>query len=234
MTAETPQTRPGAAPAAPPSVRVWDLPVRVFHWSLVALVAFQWWSGEEGEMDWHTTGGLVVLGLLVFRLLWGFVGGRHARFADFVAGPRRILDYARRMRRGEAGFVPGHNPLGGWMILALLAVLLFQAGTGLFANDDIFTEGPLFHLVSKETSDTLTGLHEASFNLLLALVVVHVAAVIFYRVAKRENLVRAMITGRKPLPPGVTPPASDRGRPVAFVVTAALAALIVWALVTQL
>lgn len=175
---------------------VWDLPVRLFHWALVGLVAFQAFSGLWGgpaEMVWHGRAGYAIFTLVVFRLAWGIVGGRHARFSDFVRGPGAVIRYLR----SGTGSSSGHNPLGALSVIAMLAVLLVQAGTGLFANDDILFDGPLMHLVGKELSDTLTGYHYLSSRALLALVVLHFAAIAFYRL-RGENLVTPMITGQKP------------------------------------
>lgn len=189
-------------------VEVWDLPVRVFHWALAGLIAFSWWSGEEGglTLQYHQWSGYAVLALVLFRLIWGFVGGEYARFATFVRGPRAVLAAARRLFDARPLDDVGHNPVGGWMVVALLVCLLVQTGTGLFANDDILTEGPLYKWVSKDTSDFLTGVHETNFLVLGALVAVHVLAIVWHRVRKGESLAPAMITGRKPVPPGTPAP----------------------------
>jgi len=195
--------------APPPQVRVWDLPVRVFHWVLVLLLGFSWYTGKSGgldEMTWHMWSGYAVLALVLFRVSWGLVGSTTARFSNFLYGPRAAASYAADLVRRQSPRYLGHTPLGGWMAAVLLLILLVQTGTGLFANDDIFIEGPLFSWVAKETSDWLTTIHKWNFELLLVLVGVHVAAVLYYAVALRENLVKAMFTGRKRLPAGVTDP----------------------------
>ncbi|MGD8243302.1 MAG: cytochrome b/b6 domain-containing protein [Desulfobacterales bacterium] len=180
-------------------VLVWDLPTRLFHWFLVGLVVLTVATGKIGgnAMTYHLWGGFAILALVLFRVLWGLVGGRHARFRDFVQGPRAVMAYASSLFGRDAQRCLGHNPLGGWSILALLLVLLIQAATGLFANDDILTEGPLAVQVSKAASDTLTRVHRLNQNALLILVAIHVAAVFFYLVGKRENLIIPMVTGRK-------------------------------------
>ena len=192
------------SPSKPASQRVWDLPVRLFHWVLVALITVSFVTAQVGgnAMVWHERSGLTVLALVLFRLLWGFAGATHARFASFVRGPRAALAYAAALLRGETPFFPGHNPLGGWMVLLLLASLLVQAGTGLFANDDIMIEGPFARYVSKETSDLLTAVHHYNFSVLATLIALHVAAALFYLFVRRENLILPMITGRKQLPAG--------------------------------
>lgn len=183
-------------------VRVWDLPVRLFHWLLVLLIVASFATAQIGgnAMQYHEWSGLSILTLVLFRLAWGLAGGTYARFASFVRGPGAVVRYAIALMRGQPAFHAGHNPLGGWMILLLLASLLVQAGTGLFANDDIMIEGPLAAQVSKETSDLLTRIHHLNFNVLGTLVVLHVAAALYYLVGRRDNLIVPMITGRKHAP----------------------------------
>lgn len=177
-------------------ILVWDLPVRVFHWALVALVTTSWITAETGLTTIHSWSGYGVLGLVVFRLVWGLVGSEHARFGDFLSRPAAAWSYLKNMLGGANPHYDGHNPAGGWMVMALLAVLLLQVGTGLFATDEILFDGPFAPLVGGDWSEWLTEIHEASFNLLLALVVVHVAAVGLHELFG-ERLVRAMIDGRK-------------------------------------
>jgi len=189
-------------PEASRTVKVWDLPTRLFHWTLVGLMIVQWWTAENsGTMDYHVWGGYTVLVLVLFRLIWGFVGSETARFGDFLRGPGAALAYVKALIRGETPLYRGHNPMGGWSIMLMLILLLVQVGTGLFANDDILIEGPLYSWVSKDTSDWLTGIHRFNFNLLLAVIAIHVAAVLFYLLVKRENLIHPMLSGRKRLPP---------------------------------
>jgi cytochrome b len=180
-------------------VYVWDLPTRLFHWTLLLLIGFQWASAEIGGnlMDYHLLGGYAILALLLFRVLWGFVGSHYSRFVTFLSGIPATLGYLKSMKNGTAERHLGHNPLGGWMILALLALIGALGITGLFANDDVVTEGPLMHFISKEASDLLTAVHHVGFNILLALVALHVIAVYAHLVFKRENLIRPMFTGRK-------------------------------------
>jgi len=185
-------------------IPVLDLPVRLFHWSLVVLLVISWTTAEIGgnAMTYHLWSGYTILTLILFRLLWGFWGSTHARFNDFVRGPRVAIRYARALLQGETPLYPGHNPLGGWMVILLLLVLLVQVGTGLFANDDIAVEGPLYPCVSKAGSDFLTRIHKLNFDILLILISLHVLAILFYLVAKHENLIVPMLTGRKWLEPG--------------------------------
>jgi len=185
----------------PESVQVWDLPTRLFHWSLLAMIVASWWTAtEDGDIDWHMRCGYAVLVLLLFRLIWGVLGSTTARFASFVASPRSVLEYLSSTRKNDESHMIGHNPAGGWMVLALLAMLLAISVSGLFANDDIMSEGPLAHHISKGMSDLATAWHEHGFHALLALVALHVAAIVFYLVVKKEKLVRPMLTGVKRLP----------------------------------
>lgn len=178
-------------------IRVWDLPTRLFHWALVALFGFMWYSGKTGGtvLDIHIKAGLALATLLLFRLLWGFVGSETARFSHFLKGPHAIKNYLAGQPHRP---VVGHNPLGGWMVALMLLVLCFQVASGLFSSDvdSFLVNGPLAHTISSDQSEAITGWHAFSFNLLLVLAGVHLSAIIAYRVFKKQNLVRAMITGR--------------------------------------
>ena len=189
------------------SIKIWDLPTRLFHWSLVILFGISWASAElsDNAFNIHMYSGYAILSLVLFRLLWGVFGSTTARFATFVRGLRPTIAYARTLLQTNPGNQIGHNPLGGWMVLLMAGFLLFQAGTGLFANDDVINEGPLVHWISKDISDILSGLHEKSFDILLILAGLHIAAVLFYRFFKRDNLITPMITGRKSLTDKTTP-----------------------------
>jgi len=183
------------------AVKVWDLPVRLFHWALVVLFAFMFFSGKmKGNwMEWHMYSGYMILALVLFRILWGFAGSTFARFSSFLAGPGACIAFMQKLLSGSPAHVAGHNPVGGWMVLVMLIALLVQAGTGLCANDDISIEGPLYKFVSKELSDRLTAIHYYNFYVLLSLAAVHIAAVAFHVFVKKENLVAAMFTGVKKL-----------------------------------
>jgi cytochrome b len=178
---------------------VWDWPVRLFHWSLVASFLGAFVTNKLGVayFKYHVWCGYAVIALVSFRILWGLLGTKHARFWNFVRGPRATWRYARDFWRGYAAHHAGHNPLGALMVLLLLGALGAQAAFGLFSNDEIFNVGPLAGYVSKQTSLLLTSLHRRTFYWIAAAVVIHVGAVILHVVGKRENLVRAMITGRK-------------------------------------
>lgn len=182
------------------ALKIWDLPTRLFHWSLLLLVVACWWTaGEDGDIDWHMRCGYAVLALLLFRLVWGMLGSTTARFSSFIAPPRKVLEYLSNARKNDTPHI-GHNPAGGWMVLALLAMLLAISVSGLFANDDIMSEGPLAHHLSEGMSDLATAWHEKGFYALLALVALHVGAIAFYLLVKKDNLVRPMLTGVRQFP----------------------------------
>jgi cytochrome b len=177
-------------------VRVWDWPVRLTHWLFVFCLAVSWWSAEQRAMDWHRYSGYALLGLLVFRIYWGFAGSSSARFATFVRGLGSVVSYLREPRAQHRD--AGHNPLGGWSVAAMLALMLAQVLIGLFVSDvDGLESGPLSHLVSFDASRTLAEIHEIVFNVILGLVALHIAAILFYLLARRDNLIVAMLTGKR-------------------------------------
>ncbi len=185
------------------ALRLWDLPVRIVHWSFVLLLPALWWTGEEHDIEMHTTLGLIMIGLLVFRVLWGFAGSSTARFAWFLKGPVSILANLR----GSTEPVVGPNPIGGWSVVALLAMLVLQVGLGTIAQDvDGLESGPLSYLVSYETADAAREWHELVFNIILGLVALHVAAILYYLFVRRDNLTGPMLTGRKRFEAGVAEP----------------------------
>ena len=188
------------SPDATTNVAIWDVPTRLFHWLLVGLIALSWWAAEYHFDDVHIWSGIAVLTLLIFRILWGFVGSSTARFSSFVKGPRAVFGYLQGSWRGV-----GHNPLGALSVIALLAMVAVQVGLGLFASDeDGLMQGPLAHLISFDAQESVAELHEDLFNVLLALAALHVAAIIFYRL-RGKNLVKPMITGSGEVEPGVAP-----------------------------
>ncbi|MDB5840303.1 MAG: cytochrome [Herminiimonas sp.] len=184
-------------------IRVWDLPIRLFHWAVVLLIVISVVTANIGgnAMEWHFLSGFTILTLVLFRILWGLVGSRYARFSTLFHTPSSILAYLRdvdsaKNARGEG--YHGHNPLGSLSVLALLGVILLQAMSGLFANDDIASEGPLVKFISKEFSDQITWYHKViGAKLIYFLVGLHVAAIAYYTFRKKENLVKPMLTGDK-------------------------------------
>ena len=194
------QVSVGDAPLSSDPQPVWDVPVRLTHWLIAALILFSWWSVHNHHTDWHIWSGCAILTLLIFRLLWGFVGSSTARFSTFVRGPGPVRDYLRGRWHGI-----GHNPLGALSVLVLLGAVAVQVGLGLISEDEdgIYT-GPLSGLVSIDTSDKARELHGEWFNVILGLVVLHVVAIIYYRFRGRR-LTKPMITGRAMLDPGTEP-----------------------------
>jgi cytochrome b len=188
---------------------VWDLPTRLFHWTLAALIGFSWWSAEEERLDWHMWSGYAVLSLLLFRLLWGIFGSSTARFANFVRGPSAVVAYLRDSKGWRA---VGHTPLGALSVVALLGLTLLQVGTGLFnSDDDGLVEGPLAPLVSYDAADLAHDAHELLFNVLLVFIGLHIAAILFYRLFQGKKLLGPMISGRAALDPEVEPMRPGRG-----------------------
>lgn len=185
---------------------LWDWPVRCFHWALVLAIPLAWWTAEEGHLLWHERLGYAVIVLVVFRLAWGFWGSHAARFGVFLRGPGTVARYLRN-GMSEAGQPAGHNPLGGWSVVALLGLVLLQAVSGLFNSDDILFDGPLHHLASSEWQDRFGVIHELAFNGLLALVALHILAVAWHQWARGEKLLQAMLRGRAEGREGVAPPA---------------------------
>jgi cytochrome b len=213
-------------------VRVWDLPTRVFHWLLLACVVASFVSGHVGgnAVAWHMRLGYTIFALLAFRILWGLVGGRWSRFASFVYAPGAVLRYLRKRSRPDEHHEVGHNPMGALSVLALITILAAQVATGLFADDEIATTGPLNKFVSNATGLALTAWHKGWGQwLMVALVALHVAAILYYRFGQRIDLVRPMLTGDKVLPAGV--PASRDGagtRLLAAVLLALCGAGVAW------
>jgi cytochrome b len=179
-------------------VRIWDVPTRLFHWTLVLLICFSWLTEQLFWMQLHYLSGEAILTLLLFRIVWGFVGSDTSRFGRFLKSPLAAIAHLRHINRREPDTEMGHNAAGGWMVLGLLALLLLQVGTGLFSSDDdAAVEGPLRHLVSSNTSAFLTDLHGFVFTAIQIAVALHVLALLLYFVLKGHNLVRPMITGSK-------------------------------------
>lgn len=182
---------------------IWDLPVRLTHWTLAGLIAFSWWSAENHHLDWHLYSGFAICTLLFFRLFWGFFGSSTARFANFVRGPSSLRAY---LNAPSGWAYAGHTPLGGLSVTAMLGAIAIQVTLGMFAQDDDGDVlGPLSKFVSSETSDKLREIHEFWFYVVLALIVLHVGAILYYRVVVHRPLTAAMITGNGRLQPGVAP-----------------------------
>jgi cytochrome b len=217
--------------SASTTIRVWDLPLRVFHWSLLVCVIGLFVTAKIGgdAMRWHFYLGYTMLTLLSFRIIWGFLGSRYARFASFPPNPLT----AWRSLRGAVHGGLGHNPMGALSVYALLTALLFQAVSGLFSNDDIAAEGPLAVKVTKELSDKITGLHKVNEKVIMALVLLHLVAILYYRYVKKERLVRAMVTGDKHDATGQAA-VDDTGTRLKGLSVFALCGAVVWLIVNKL
>lgn len=207
-------------------VAVWDLAVRLFHWTIVCLVGFSWWTATTGRMRWHFLSGFAVLTLVLFRIGWGLVGSDSARFARFLRSPLAALRHLGAFPRPDPDREPGHNAAGGWMVVLMLGLLLAQAGTGLFADTGYGDYGPLAKAVGAAASDRLTGMHHRIINLILAAVALHVAAIAGYALLKGHDLVTPMVTGTKALPADV--PAPRLRSPLLALGLLAAAGLAVW------
>jgi len=225
-----------AGPATPRRIRIWDLPTRLFHWLLVTCIAGSLVSVNLGgnAVGWHFRFGYAILALLLFRLLWGFAGPRYARFSSFPPSPSAAIGWLR----GARAAWPGHNPVGAFSVYAMLVALALQAVTGLFATDDIMWDGPLKAQVSNATSALLTRVHKVNRFVVLALIALHLVAIVWYGRVRKEPLLRAMIDGDKPFDAadGPQPPAAADG-PRQWLLALALLGLgiaAVWAIVARL
>jgi cytochrome b len=181
-------------------VLVWDAATRLFHWLTVGLVIGCYVTWRMKLMDWHSWAGDALLALVLFRLLWAFFGSETARFSAFLASPRAAALYLARVRRRKPDRQIGHNPVGGWMVLLLLALLLVEALTGIYVANDVADEGPLTEMVPAVVANLITDLHAYFWDALLAATVLHVLAILLYATVIRHDLVTPMITGRKRLP----------------------------------
>ncbi len=173
--------------------RVWDVPIRLFHWLLVSLIGFSWYSAENEMMDWHQRSGLAVCGLIIFRLIWGLLGSNTARFSQFLKGPRTVISYLKSTEPWQG---IGHNPVGGWSSLLLILIVATQVSTGLFAVDiDGIESGPLSHFVDFDQGRIAAGVHHLGFDTILILSGLHIAAILFYLFVRKRNLIKPMISG---------------------------------------
>jgi cytochrome b len=210
--------------ASAPRVRVWDVPVRACHWLIVLFVAASWWTAETKRMDWHRYSGYALLALVTFRVYWGFFGSSTARFSQFVRGPGTVMSYLK----GRWASVPGHNPLGALSVLALLGLLLTQIVLGLFAVDvDGIESGPLSTYVSFDTGRVAADWHDALFEALLWVIGLHIVAVLFYLIYKKENLVGTMLHGMRAFP-GMQATSVKTASWVRFIVGVVLAGALTW------
>jgi cytochrome b len=208
MPPDTQPTSPSASAneATRIAIAVWDMPTRAFHWTLAVLVAVSWITGTKGWMEWHLLSGYGVLALVLFRLLWGVLGSESARFASFLRGPRAAFAHFGELLRRCPDHHTTHNPLGGYAVALMLIVLAVQTATGLFADDEILTTGPLSSFAPGRMVRLATWVHVLNSNLILVVVLLHLAAIAAYALVFRRSLVSAMLTGTKFLPAGTPAP----------------------------
>lgn len=207
-------------------MKVWDIWTRLFHWSLAGLIGFAWWSVENHHLDWHKVAGSLIAGLLVFRLWWGVFGGSTSRFGDFIKSPGAIFGYLG----GKKPATLGHNPLGAWSVLAMLLACAVIVGFGLFASDvDGLESGPFASHVTYDQAVLASKIHCYAFDVLKVLIVLHLLAIAWYALIKREPLLGAMVHGEKPAVEGL--PALKPAGVVSTLIGLALGAATTWALI---
>lgn len=235
MAEPTPQGMTGTGAGPGPGTRrlkVWDPWVRLVHWSIVLLIPISFWTAKTDRWDLHLLAGYTMLTLILFRIAWGLVGSQTARFASFIKSPLEALRHLAHLRQRPTGVEIGHNAAGGWMVLALLLLLLTQTGTGLFANHDPgFTysqHGPLSMLVSEGDSASATSIHVRLFWVIVAAAVLHILAIIAYRVLRGQNLVGPMLTGDLKVTAPYDGPQPGMGHPLLAILLLAAAAGVVW------
>jgi cytochrome b len=215
-------------PAPTRRLKVWDPWIRLVHWAIVILLPFSYWTATTSRFDLHFLSGYAILALVLFRIAWGFVGSQTARFVHFLRSPVEALRHLGYLRRRAAAVEIGHNAAGGWMVLLLLLLLLAQAASGLFADDLIFTRGPLARRVDEAWSSLATSIHLRVFWVIVAAAVLHVLAVIAYRVLRGQNLVGPMVTGVLKLPVPYAGPQPRMGHPLLAAVLLCGAVGLVW------
>jgi cytochrome b len=209
-------------------LKVWDPWIRLVHWAIVLLIPLSYWSAVTHRFDLHMLSGYTMLALLLFRIAWGLVGSQTARFGQFLKSPVEALRHFGHFRRRQAAVEIGHNAAGGWMVLVMLLLLLAQATSGLFADDEIFSRGPLAREVETATSALATSIHLRVFWLIVAAAVLHIVAILAYRVLRGQNLVGPMITGALHLPVAYRGPQPRMGSNLLAVALLAAAATAVW------
>lgn len=220
-------TNVSATTTSPARQALWDWQVRVCHWLMVVLIAACWWTAENHEIVYHSYCAYGLLGVVLFRIYWGFFGSNTARFSQFIKKPSAVAQYVKTLPQRQVGASGGHNALGGYSVLVLLALMLLQIGLGLFSIDvDGFDGGPFADYLRFKTSREIAEWHEVTFNVLLGFIVLHIVAVVYYLVWRRQNLTAAMIHGKTSTPVSGQPmkPASY----ARFTVGVLIAGFIVW------
>lgn len=210
---------------------IWDLPLRIFHWVLVLTILGAWYTSDQDNdlIDYHLIFGYVALGLMLFRILWGFIGTTHAKFKHFIPTPKKLINYVKSQDGQQPTAYPGHNPLGSLMVVFMLVLILLQAISGLFMNDDIFTSGPYYGAITGNLEKFFTFFHRNSFNVILAAIALHILAIAFYKVVKKKALVASMITGKKTSEDVSEKDAIKHSKIIIAIITAiAVAAFVYW------
>ncbi|WJG08031.1 cytochrome b/b6 domain-containing protein [Aliiglaciecola sp. LCG003] len=211
---------------------IWDLPIRLFHWLLVLAIVAQWATAELGGdlMDFHFYIGYFTLGLIIFRLIWGFVGTKHSRFSDFLAPPKAIFNYFIALMKGNNKDYIGHNPVGGLLVPLVIVLLLMQTISGLFATDDVLHSGPYISAVNTETQSWLNWLHHFTFELISYVILFHIVAILWYKFGLRRSLIAPMISGYKQVDDKVadSPRVTSSRIVLALIIAALIAAFIYW------
>lgn len=213
---------------------IWDLPLRIFHWALVITIFGSWYTSEQdnGLIDLHLTFGYVTLGLITFRVLWGVWGTKHSQFKNFVPTPYRLISYLKKEERSQTTHSAGHNPAGSLMVVFMLTLILLQAISGLFMNDDIFTSGPYYGVVDGDIEAVLVYIHRNSFDFILGAIALHILTIMFYKKVKKKSLVLPMITGKKSSEDVPEKHAIKHSKIVmALIIALAVAAFIYWLVV---
>lgn len=207
-------------------ILIWDFPTRLFHWLLTLCIVAQWLTSELGGdlMDWHFVIGYFTLGLILFRLVWGFIGPKHARFNQFLVSPNKLIQYLKTLRRGNAPNYVGHNPIGGLIVPLIIVVIGLQVISGLFASDDVFYSGPYMASISAESQALMDWLHSQTFDVITVIIVIHILALLWHRFIAKHHLISAMFTGKKEAP-------KDQGIASSQVPLAILIVLLVGAIV---
>lgn len=224
-TSEAGASRSASETGAQREIAVWDLPTRLFHWFAVLLVAGAYVTARLNWVSWHSRIGYVLLGLLLFRLLWGLCGSETARFSKFLSWPSTAFRHLMRALRRDADAEVGHNPAGGWMVMLLLALMLGQTLTGLYVGNDISDEGPLTEYVSAPAANLIEAMHDLIiWYALVIAVAIHVLAILAYLVVKRENLITPMVTGRKIVATSIRPPPIQRWPRALFILACSIVA----------
>jgi cytochrome b len=220
----------GSAADGDNGLPVWDLPTRLCHWLIVASIVGCWWTGKYGALDYHIYCGYLVLSLLIYRLYWGFLGSETARFVNFIRGPRTVWLYILSLPKNTPSTIVGHNPLGAISVLTLLAFMIAQVSLGLFAVDiDGLESGPLSQYVSFALGRNFARWHNSCFNFLFAAILIHAAAIAFYLIYKRENLVVPMLVGKKRVATA-TDQRQSRPSPMRAMFGVAISVLVTWAI----